>query len=303
MAFYGYGWPRYVSVAEKRARAERKLKQLQKKNPGIRPITLEGNTLARTWWGKAWNRNLERYADYANRIGRGRSYVRHRAVLDLQIEKGKVRALVMGSGRDPYKIDVTIKPISKARWTELKKAAAHKLGSLQELLAGRFPDSLAEIFTTPEKGLFPTPKEIAFDCSCPDWADMCKHVAAVLYGIGARLDEDPGLLFTLRKVNVQDLITETVKDQSKKLLKDSKRTSKRVMTDGDLGEVFGIDLETAASLPRQRSKPQRTTKTKKKAKKKVKKKVAKKKGAKRPVHKVTPKKSRPKSAKTRLSKI
>jgi uncharacterized Zn finger protein len=310
MGYYDYQWPPYVSVAEKRARAERKLKQLCKKNPGIRPIAIEGRTLAHTWWGKAWNRNLESYADYQNRIGRGRSYVRHGAVLDLQIKKGKVQALVMGSGRNPYKVDVTIKAISKLHWHQLKEAAAQKLGSLQQILEGRFPKALAEIFTAPGKGLFPAPKEIKFDCSCPDWADMCKHVAATLYGIGARLDEEPSLFFMLRRVDIHDLVTEAVKDQSEKLIKQSQRTSKRVMKDTDLGDVFGIDMDTTpTSSPRKtKTKPatqkvrvKKTTRKKATPKKNkvIKKKVARKKVAKKTTH---PKKAAAKTARKKVHK-
>ena len=157
MGYYGGygGFPRYVSVAEKRARARRKLEQLKKKHPGIRPVVIEGNTLVRTWWGKAWNGNLGKYADYANRVGRGRSYLRHGAVLDLQIKPGQVSALVQGSQGSPYTVTIKIKPIGATVWTEIKAACAGQLGSLQELLAGRFPKGLAELFTAKGSGLFP----------------------------------------------------------------------------------------------------------------------------------------------------
>jgi len=153
-----YGFAPYVSVAEKRAKARRKLKQLQKKNPGIRPIVIDGNKLAHTWWGKAWNKNLELYADYSNRIGRGRSYVRHGAVLDLKIEPGKVKALVQGSRGNPYKVEIGIKSISKASWKKLKQESFVELASLQQLLDGRLPKALNEIFTAKGKGLFPSPE-------------------------------------------------------------------------------------------------------------------------------------------------
>ena len=183
-------YPDYVSVAEKKDKAAKQLKQLQKKIPGIKPVVLAGNALARTWWGKSWNQN-QRYADYSNRIGRGRAYVRHGAVLDLSIAAGKVTALVQGSSSKPYEVKISIKAISKPQWAAIKKQCDGRLKSLQDLLAGKFPKELSEIFLTEGKGLFPSPKEISFDCSCPDWASMCKHVAAALYGIGARLDEDP----------------------------------------------------------------------------------------------------------------
>jgi len=246
MAYHDYyGYPRYVSVGEKRAKARRKLKQLKKKHPGIRPVVIEGNTLVRTWWGKAWNGNLSKYADYSNRVGRGRSYVRHGAVLDLQISPGQVKALVLGSRQSPYTVTMQIKPISKAIWTQIRAACEGQLASLQELLEGRFPKGLAELFTAKGSGLFPAPKEIEFKCSCPDWATMCKHVAAVLYGIGTRLDEDPSLFFVLRKMKMDDLITQAVRDKSTRLLKQAKKKTSRVIDDADLGDVFGIDLASA----------------------------------------------------------
>jgi len=241
MVYWGY--PRYVSVGEKRAKAERKLKQLRKKNPAIHPIVIAGSAIAKTWWGKSWNLNLERYADYSNRIGRGRSYIRHGAVLDLLITPGQVKSLVQGSRAKPYSVIIKIKGIGKNIWKNMKAACAGKLDSLPALLAGQFPKALGEIFTARGEGLFPSPKEIEFDCSCPDWAYMCKHVAATLYGIGARLDEDPGLFFKLRKVKVDDVIRQTVKDQSDRLLKKAEKASARTIAESDLSGMFGIDME------------------------------------------------------------
>jgi uncharacterized Zn finger protein len=254
VAYYDdYGFPRYVSVAEKRARARRKLQQLRKTHPNIRPVVIAGNALVRTWWGKAWNGNLSKYADYANRIGRGRSYVRHGAVLDLQIKPGQVKALVQGSQGSPYTITIKIKPISEPVWKQIKAACAGQLASLQELLEGRFPKGLTELFTAKGRGLFPSPQEIDFHCSCPDYAYLCKHVAAVLYGIGTRLDEDPSLFFVLRKMKMDDLITQAVQDKSERLLKRAKKRTARVIDDADLGEVFGIEMEPAAASERGRT--------------------------------------------------
>lgn len=256
MSYWNH-YPRYVTVAEKRERAQRTLKKLRKKNPDIQPVILEGRTLAATWWGKAWNHNLERYADYANRIGRGRSYVRHLAVLDLQIAPGTVKALVQGSESKPYRVKIRIDPLSKKRWREMKTACAGKFDSLSDLLVGKFPKALDEVFTAQGKGLFPSPDEIHLNCSCPDWATMCKHVAATLYGIGARLDEDPGLFFELRKVKMEDLISEAVTETAAQLLKRATRKKAGVIDDADLGDVFGIVMEDqvdfaqkAPSLPK-----------------------------------------------------
>ena len=253
MSYWGY-YPRYVSVAEKKAKAAKKLKQLKKKNHNIKPVVIEGSAIARTWWGKSWNRNLERYADYSNRIGRGRSYVRHGAVLDLQIDAGKVESLVQGTRSKPYSVSIKIKAINKNIWQEIKAACGGRLDSLQELLSGKFPKALGEIFMAQGKGLFPSPKEIEFSCSCPDWAYMCKHVAATLYGIGARLDEDPGLFFKLRKVGMKDLVTEAVKDKTHKLLEKAKKKTKRVIAESDLAVVFGIDMEDRSATSKSEEK-------------------------------------------------
>jgi len=286
MGFYNSGFPPYVSVAKKRAKAKRQLAKLLKKNPNLRPIVLEGTALTKTWWGKAWNKNLERYADFSNRIGRGRSYVRHGAVLDLQITAGKVTALVQGSDREPYEVEIAIKPITKSQWKRIVQAVSGELASLEQLLQGRFPKALEAIFTADKKGLFPTPKEISLECDCPDWATMCKHIAAVLYGIGSRLDEDPLLFFALRQANVEDLITQAVQDQSDKLIKQAKRKSSRVIDDSELGDVFGIDLDTQPDAPKKRrlkSKPVQASKPGKSTAPKRKTKATKKKAAKKNV--------------------
>ncbi len=245
MSYYrGYSrFPKYVSVGTKRAKAEKKLNQLKKKNPDIQPIIIEGSVLAKSWWGKEWNKNLERYADYSNRIGRGRSYVRHRAVLDLKIKSAKVEALVQGSRSTPYSVSINIKPIPRKNWAAIKQRCKGKMDSLKKLIAGKFPRELGMIFTEEGEGLFPVPKEIEFECSCPDWASMCKHVAAALYGIGARLDEDPNLFFILRKVDINGLVTETLKESKKELLsKAKKKTSRVIEDDSGLSDIFGIDL-------------------------------------------------------------
>ena len=268
-----YGdYPPYVSVAEKIAKAKKKIKQLRKKNPELRPIIIEGRTLARTWWGKSWNKNLESYADYANRIGRGRSYVRYLAVVDLQITPGKVTALVQGSRGKPYKVLINIAGMKQQNWQNIKKECQSRLSSLPDLLAGKFPQALQEIFMIQGKGLFPTPAEISFDCSCPDWASMCKHIAATLYGVGARLDEDPSLFFTLRQVDMEDLISQAVHDKTAGILKGRKATGRKVIADDKLADVFGIDMDdfdlvmpvknkTTNRRPAIKKKSKRSTKT------------------------------------------
>lgn len=249
MSFWSF--PKYVCKAEKKAKAEKKLAQLKKKRPDVRPVIIEGSAIARTWWGKAWNKNLESYADYSNRIGRGRSYVRCGAVLDLQVNAGEIKALVHGSRAKPYVINIKIKKLSKNTRQQVISECVGKLESLEVLLTGKFPKALEETFMQRNTGLFPSPREIEFDCSCPDWASMCKHIAAVLYGVGARLDEDPTIFFTLRGVDTGDMIKRTVSSKAKDLLKKASKKSSRIIEGADLSSVFGIDLaeETGSSTP------------------------------------------------------
>jgi uncharacterized Zn finger protein len=246
MGFWDF--PRYVCKAEKQAKAAKKLEQLKKKRD-VKPVILQGSAIARTWWGKSWNRNLERYADYSNRIGRGRSYVRHGAVLDLQINPGEVRALVQGSRSRPYEIVITIKKLNKNLWHTISAECGGKLDSLQELLTGSFPASLGDIFMRQDAGLFPGPKEISLECSCPDWAGMCKHIAASLYGVGARLDEDPSLFFTLRGVDMGELVARSVTKKAERLLETASQKSSRIMENVDLSGMFGIELSEGAGSP------------------------------------------------------
>ncbi len=246
MSFWSY-FPRYVSVGEKKARTAKKLESLRKKQD-VKPVIILGNAIARTWWGKAWNQNLERYADYSNRIGRGRSYVRHGAVLDLRIEAGAIKALVQGSRAKPYSVEIGIKKLNKNTWQNITTQCSGMLDSLQELLVGSFPKALGEIFMQRDSGLFPAPKDISFQCSCPDWASMCKHVAASLYGVGARLDEDPLLFFSLRGVDSDALIGKTVASKAESMLGKAIKKSARVIEDSDLSNLFGIDLADAAAL-------------------------------------------------------
>ena len=215
------------------------LAKLRKKNPDIKPVVIDG-VLAKSWWAKAWNRNLESYADYSNRIGRGKSYVKSGAVLDLTINAGEVRALVQGSRAKPYDVIVTIEPLNKHKWNEIITRCSRKISNLEELASGKFPQELMDLFTTRGDGLFPTPKEIRFGCSCPDWASMCKHVAAVLYGIGARFDEDTLLFFELREIDFTVLLKKSVEDKMSSMLKNAGNTTVRTLTDIDTFELFGV---------------------------------------------------------------
>ncbi len=235
-----YAWRTYVSVAERRRKAEREMQKLAKKGHPVSPVVIEGRTIARSFWGKSWCENLERYSDFSNRLPRGRTYVRNGSVVDLQIAPGEVKALVSGS--EIYKVAVKVAQVAKARWTSICKDCAGAIDSLVELLQGRFSKGVMERICQPKAGLFPAPAEIEFSCSCPDWASMCKHVAAVLYGIGSRLDDRPDLLFRLRKVDEKDLIARAGRGLP---LARTQPGAARVLRTEGLSELFGLEMATS----------------------------------------------------------
>jgi len=235
-----YGNHRYVSAEEKKQKAARSLAKMQKKNPDLQPVIIEGRTIARNWWGKTWNTNLESYADYSNRIGRGKTYVRANAVLDLRISPGLVEASVQGSRSRPYDVMIRIDPLPSDKWQQVTALCNHRIGSLEELLEGRFPRELEELFTDRKYGMFPSPREIRFGCSCPDWASMCKHVAAALYGVGARLDRDPMLFFVLRGLDGLELLRKSLEDRVDSMLKNAGKISSRTIPEKELKNLFHL---------------------------------------------------------------
>ena len=204
MGYDGWGWQPYVSVAERRRKAAREMAKRKKQGHDVSPVVIEGRTIAKTFWGSAWCENLERYSDYANRLPRGRTYVRTGSVVDLQITSGEIHAHVSGS--ELYKVTLKVAPVKKAQWKSICADCAGAIDSLVELLQGRLSKGVMERLCRQQGGLFPRPSDIRFSCSCPDHALMCKHVAAVLYGVGARLDLQPELLFRLRAVDEADLV-------------------------------------------------------------------------------------------------
>ena len=245
-----FGWKPYVPVAERRKKAQKEAEKSRRKGEAYSPVRLAGHTIARTFWGKAWCQNLERYGDYSNRLPRGRSYVRNGAVIDLKIGAGVVAARVSGSSL--YKTTVTVSALPKVRWRAIAADCAGSIDSLVELMQGRLSKGVMERICREGAGLFPASKEITFDCSCPDWAAMCKHVAAVLYGVGARLDETPELLFTLRKVDAAELVARAGEDLS---LAKKVPAENRLLDRSKIAEVFGIEMAEAAPPPRRKRRP------------------------------------------------
>jgi uncharacterized Zn finger protein len=245
---YGWGrsswgsgyWRPYVSVAQRRAKAAQRMAKLAKKGHKAEPVLIDGRKIAGTFWGKSWCENLERYSDFSNRLPRGRTYVRNGSVIDLQISEGLVKALVSGS--EIYETSVKFATLARNRWGAIKKACAGKIDSVVELLQGKLSGGVMEILTAREAGLFPAPGEIEMHCSCPDWATMCKHVAAVLYGIGARLDTRPELLFVLRGADQTELVVQAVAGSALVGAGQGAET----MDSQEMERVFGIEIDGGA---------------------------------------------------------
>jgi uncharacterized Zn finger protein len=253
MPRYRGEWAPYVSIAQRRKKVEREMRRLRKENHPVAPVIIEGRAIARTFWGKAWCDNLESYRDFENRLPRGRTYVRNGSVVDLQIAPLVVNALVSGSA--VYKIMVGIAPVPKARWRSICRDCAGGIDSVVELLQGRLSKGVMERLCRQDEGLFPRPSEIKFSCSCPDYASMCKHVAAALYGVGARLDESPELLFRLRAADLNDLLAHV---DASVPLSTTGPTAGRILAGDDVSALFGIEMaggDAPATPRREGSRP------------------------------------------------
>jgi len=237
--YWDDGFYSQPSTSELRQKSEANRASAEKKGKLLEPVIIQGRTIAKSWWGKAWCDNLERYADYDSRLGRGKRYVKTGAVIDLKIEKGRIQARVQGSRKTPYKVEIRISPLSEERCQRIIAACGRRVENLEKLLAGNFPVELKELFTQ-QNGLFPAPKEISFSCSCPDWALMCKHVAAALYGVGARLDKTPALFFLLRGIEMERFIDVAIANKVELMLKNASRQSRRIIADENVRGLFGV---------------------------------------------------------------
>ncbi len=254
--YVGYGrWAPYVPVAQRRAKALAYAKSLEKKQGRkLAPVKVEGRAIATSFWGQAWCTNLEAYSDFANRLPRGRTYVRNGSVIDLSISQGQVNALVSGS--EVYNVTISIGALPTADWKKIQRDCASSIASLINLLQGRFDQGVMQRLTRIEGGLFPKPKEIKMNCSCPDSAGLCKHLAAVLYGVGAKLDHSPELLFTLRKVDHLELIGQAVAAEN--LDRAFAGESEEALPADGLSEMFGIELESTGNAAAKATSPPKT---------------------------------------------
>lgn len=229
-------WGGYVSVAQRQARAKRDIAKLRKAGKEVRPVAIEGRSIARSFWGKGWCAHMESFSDYASRLPRGRTYVRDGSVCHLEIANGVIEAWV--SGTSMYEVRLEVAPLSRDLWERIKTQCSGQIASMLELLKGKLSDQVMRSVTDRREGLFPLPGQIKLRCSCPDSARMCKHIAATVYGVGHRLDSQPELLFVLRGVDPMELLTAPIALPS--------ASSAEVLESHLLGDIFGIDLEEGA---------------------------------------------------------
>jgi uncharacterized Zn finger protein len=243
-------FPPYVPVAQRTRDAAAALVKLKKKGHAVEPIAIDGRAITTTFWGKAWCGHLESLSDFQSRLPRGRTYVRRGAVIHLALDSGRIVAKVQGSSL--YDIEIGVVKLPSQRWQKVVAECTGNIDSLVELLRGKLSESVMRTVTNAETGLFPAASEIKMSCSCPDWAGLCKHLAAVLYGVGARLDARPELLFTLRGVDPSELVTERAASGIPEAKTEGKR-SRRVLPSSGLSDVFGIELERAPGQPAARA--------------------------------------------------
>jgi len=229
----------YQSVDARRQKAQRYVERERKAGREPKPVLIQGRAIATTFWGQAWCDNLEQYSDFDTRLPRGRSYARNGSVVDLALDPGRIEAKVLGSAL--YTVVVEVNRLPKARWKAIVDDCEGRVDSLLSLLRGQLSDQVMDVVTRPREGLFPHPRELSFSCTCPDWASMCKHVAAVLYGVGSRLDDAPEQLFALRGVDPQPLLDEVVTRGPVK--RDEPGRHKR-LEGADLSTLFGIPIES-----------------------------------------------------------
>lgn len=246
MAYYSdyddysnFNRPKYESVAERKNKAEEYVKKMAAKGIIFNPVVIDGKQIAKKWWGIMWCKNLERYSDYANRLPRGKSYCKNGTVIDLKILEGKIQALVMGSAKKPYILEIEIDPIDQVKALDISWQCSKKIHNVESLVQGEFPKDMEDLFFQ-ENGLFPSPKEIHFFCMCPDSAKMCKHVASVLYAVGAKLDEDPLLFFKLRGIDINTLVEKAIDNRLENLLANAEKVTSRVYDEADIAELFQL---------------------------------------------------------------
>ncbi|MGE0173923.1 MAG: hypothetical protein AB7T49_14095 [Oligoflexales bacterium] len=228
----------FVSIKDRKKKAREEIERQREQGKVVNPINARAKTITKSFWGKAWCQNLERYEDYAYRLSRGRSYLRNDCVVDLAVEEGRISALVRGSYL--YEVSIRVKKIEQEQWVQLVNRCSGRITSLVGLLSGDFPDSVMSAVIERDSGLFPQPTDIKMSCTCLDVADVCKHVAAALYGVGVKFDTMPELFFVLRGANYRDL----VKDAARDFVSEAAETASDLDV-AEIEELFGIEINTS----------------------------------------------------------
>ena len=203
-------------------------------------IKLKSKNISCEWWGQQWCQNIGKYADYANRLERGRTYIRKQAVESLELKDRYIAARVKGSYFPYYDVVVEVDPLREDKVSEVLE----QIKDISLITNGYVSNDYYNLFTVKE-GLFPDTNEIRFSCTCPDCASMCKHVAAVLYAFGSILDKDPLALFKLRGVEVETYFDKKLYETANKMFQSisSFSSDERTISEDDISNVFGLDID------------------------------------------------------------
>jgi len=189
-----------------------------------------------TWWAKRWISALERLG-WSNRLQRGRTYARQGNVLEVKVRPGRIDARVQGSRKRPYRVTIHIEPLSDSDWDKAASAMAERALFAARLLAGEMPENIEDAFVQCDTQLFPrSEQDIDMSCTCPDWANPCKHIAAVFYTLGTEFDRDPFLLLLLRGMSREHLLAALREKRAQAAAASAEASAARARADGDRAE-------------------------------------------------------------------
>lgn len=178
--------------------------RLTEEGSQLSPVRASGRNLVSNCWAKAWMRHLGQSEVYGMRLAPGRTYLRYGCVIDCCISPGLIHALV--SGEHVYEVDIRIAPPTEEQLGLIRTGCEGRVASWIDILQGRLSEDVLTLLCEPETGILPELGNISCSCTCPDWADICKHAAAALYATGVKLDHSPDLLFTLRQITLEQLL-------------------------------------------------------------------------------------------------
>ena len=209
-------------------------------------VKIDGKVISSSWWGQMWCRNIENYSNIRNRLERGRTYIRQNTVKSLSISNNCAESQVQGHSKEPYRVIINIKTIEKSKYDNILNKCENSVDNLESLMTGSFPKEYQQFFTDEEYGLFPKSNEIDYNCTCLDYEKnmhMCKHIAATMYAIGNKLDNDPLIFFKLRGIDISEFSNKILKKETEFVWNNINGESNRKINSNDISFLFGVDCD------------------------------------------------------------